>query len=42
MISGSKNKAVVTSNLTVFERVSSLAYLGSAINIDTLEKRKGK
>jgi ketosteroid isomerase-like protein len=42
VISGSGNKAIVTSYLTVYERVTSLAYLGSAVNIDTLEKRGGK
>jgi ketosteroid isomerase-like protein len=42
VISSSGNRAIVTSYLTVFERETSLAYLGSAINIDTLEKRGGK
>jgi uncharacterized protein (TIGR02246 family) len=42
VISGEGDRAVVTSYLTVFERAASLTYVGSAINIDTLEKRDGQ
>lgn len=42
VISSEGDRAVVTSYLTVFERAASLTYVGSAINIDTLEKRNGK
>ncbi len=42
LISGEGNKAVVTSYLIVFERRSSLAYVGSAVNVDTLQRRDGK
>ncbi|MEM8810054.1 MAG: nuclear transport factor 2 family protein [Cyanobacteria bacterium P01_G01_bin.38] len=42
VISGADDRAVVTSYLTVFERTASLTYVGSAINIDTLEKRYGQ
>lgn len=42
VISGGGERAVVTSYLTVFERATSLTYVGSAINIDTLEKREGQ
>lgn len=42
VISGAGDRAVVTSYLTVFERAVALTYLGSAINIDMLEKRDGQ
>ncbi|WP_298302005.1 nuclear transport factor 2 family protein [uncultured Erythrobacter sp.] len=41
VISGDSEQAIVTSYLIVFERVSSLEYVGSAVNVDTLEKRDG-
>lgn len=41
VISGAGDQAKVTSYLVVFERAASLTYVGSAINIDTLEKRNG-
>lgn len=42
VISGVGDQAKVTSYLVVFERAESLTYVGSAINIDTLEKRDGQ
>ncbi|WP_299029724.1 nuclear transport factor 2 family protein [uncultured Sulfitobacter sp.] len=42
VINGAGDRAVVTSYLIVFERVADLSYVGSAINIDTLEKRGGR
>jgi uncharacterized protein (TIGR02246 family) len=42
VISGEGNEAIVTSYLIVFERQSSLAYVGSAMNVDTLQRRDGK
>lgn len=42
VITGDSDRAVVTSYLTVFERAASLTYVGSAINIDTLEQRDGR
>lgn len=42
VISGSGNQAIVTSYLIVFERAESLTYVGSAINVDTLEKQGGQ
>jgi ketosteroid isomerase-like protein len=42
VIDGGGDHAVVKSYLTVFERVTSLAYVGSAVNVDTFEKRNGR
>jgi uncharacterized protein (TIGR02246 family) len=42
LISGEGDEAVVTSYLIVFERRSSLAYAGSAVNRDTLRRHDGK
>jgi ketosteroid isomerase-like protein len=42
VISGSGDEAVVTSYLIVFERTASLAYVGSAINIDTMRRQENK
>lgn len=42
VISGEGDDAVATSYLIVFERRSSLAYVGSAVNRDTLRRRDGK
>jgi hypothetical protein len=39
VISGAGDEAVVTSYLIVFERAASLAYVGSAINIDTMRRQ---
>jgi ketosteroid isomerase-like protein len=41
VISGGEKRVKVTSYLTVYEATTSLAYLGSAVNVDTLEKRNG-
>jgi uncharacterized protein (TIGR02246 family) len=42
LISGAGDEAVVTSYLIVFERAASLAYVGSAINIDTMRRQDNK
>lgn len=42
VISGRGHHAVVTSYLIVFERVASLSYVGSAINVDTLQRKNGR
>jgi ketosteroid isomerase-like protein len=42
LISGAGDEAVVTSYLIVFERSASLAYVGSAINIDTMRRQGNK
>ncbi len=42
LITGTPERAVVTSYLIVFERAASLDYVGSAINVDTLEPRDGE
>jgi uncharacterized protein (TIGR02246 family) len=42
VISGAGDEAVVTSYLIVFERAASLAYVGSAINIDTMRRQDNK
>lgn len=42
LFSGDSNKAIVTTYLVVFERETAIAYVGSAINIDTFVKRDGK
>jgi ketosteroid isomerase-like protein len=42
VMSGEGNDAVVTSYLIVFERQSSMTYVGSAVNVDTLQRRDGK
>jgi ketosteroid isomerase-like protein len=42
LISGSGDEAVVTSYLIVFERTASLAYVGSAINVDTMRRQDNK
>lgn len=39
LISGSGDRAVATSYLTVFEATTALALVGTAVNVDTLEKR---
>lgn len=39
VINGSGDRATVTSYLTVFERAESLTLVGTAINVDTLERR---
>jgi uncharacterized protein (TIGR02246 family) len=39
VIRGSGDRAVVTSYLIVFERAASLAYVGSAINVDTMQRQ---
>ena len=39
MINGKGDNAVVTSYLTVFERETGLVYVGSAVNVDTMERR---
>jgi ketosteroid isomerase-like protein len=39
LISGVGDEAVVTSYLIVFERTASLAYVGSAINVDTMRRQ---
>ena len=36
------DRLVVTTYLIVFERVTALEYVGSAINVDTLEQRDGR
>ena len=41
VISGHRKRAVVTSYLVVFERASGLHFVGSAVNVDTLERRGG-
>ena len=41
VISGAGDEAVATSYLVVFERETGLDYVGSAVNIDTLERRDG-
>ena len=41
VVSGTPERAVVTSYLAVFERTESLDYVGSALNVDTLEPRDG-
>ncbi|MGB3627362.1 MAG: nuclear transport factor 2 family protein [Henriciella sp.] len=41
LFSGGGNEAVVTTYLIVFERAASVDYVGSAINVDTFEKRGG-
>jgi ketosteroid isomerase-like protein len=42
VISGAGDEAIVTSYLVVFERAASLAYVGSAINIDTMRRQDNK
>jgi ketosteroid isomerase-like protein len=42
VISGEGDRAVVTSYLIVFEREADLAYVGSAINIDTMVRENGR
>ena len=42
VISGEGDRAVVTSYQVVFEREEGLRYTGSAVNVDTLEKRDGE
>ena len=42
VINGAGDEAVVTSYLIVFERAASLAYVGSAINIDTMRRQDNK
>lgn len=42
LISGSGSQARATSYLTVFEATTGLSLVGTAINIDTFEKRDGK
>ncbi|MEC4804856.1 MAG: nuclear transport factor 2 family protein [Jaaginema sp. PMC 1079.18] len=42
VINGRGDRAVVTSYLTVFERAESLTLVGTAINVDTLERRDGE
>jgi ketosteroid isomerase-like protein len=42
VISGAGDEAIVTSYLIVFERAASLAYVGSAINIDTMRRQDNK
>jgi hypothetical protein len=42
VISGNRKEMVVTSYLVVFERLSELKYVGSALNVDTLKKVKGQ
>jgi ketosteroid isomerase-like protein len=42
VISGSGDEAIVTSYLIVFERTASLAYVGSAINVDTMRRQNSQ
>lgn len=42
VINGSGDSAIVTSYLTVYERAESLTLVGTAINVDTLERRDGE
>lgn len=42
VISGEGDDAVVTSYLVVFERETGLEFVGSAINVDTMERRNGQ
>lgn len=42
VISGDSEQIVVTSYLVVFERVTELKYVGSAVNVDTLKKVDGR
>lgn len=42
VISGEGDRAVVTSYQVVFEREEGLTFAGSAVNVDTLEKRDGE
>jgi uncharacterized protein (TIGR02246 family) len=42
VISGDGAQIVVTSYLVVFERVTELKYVGSAVNVDTLKKVDGR
>lgn len=41
VINSDGDRLVVTTYLVVYERAASLDYVGSAVNIDTLEKRDG-
>lgn len=41
VVSGEGDSAVVTSYLVVFERETGLEYVGSAVNVDTMERRDG-
>ncbi len=42
VVSGDDERAVVTTYLVVFERAAGLDFLGSSVNVDTLENREGK
>ena len=42
VISGDGHQIVVTSYLIVFERQTEMKYVGSAVNVDTLEKVDGR
>jgi uncharacterized protein (TIGR02246 family) len=42
VINGDGNRMVVTSYLIVFERQTEMKYVGSAVNVDTLEKANGQ
>ena len=42
VINGDAKQIVATSYLTVYEATTGLNYLGSAVNVDTMEKRNGK
>jgi ketosteroid isomerase-like protein len=42
VVNGSGDEAIVTSYLIVFERLSELKYVGSAVNQDTMRKMGGR